>query len=107
MESAEIISLAPKHSAVITHSIAYLAPHLPSFSTTFVYEELLAIERLGIRVVPFSIFPTHEKIPGQVDLHLRTQVLYGSGTLVSRLEQIVKSLTALPSLGGGIGKAFR
>lgn len=35
--------------------IAYLAPELPALSATFVYNEILALEKLGARVVPFSV----------------------------------------------------
>lgn len=71
------------------------------------YEELLAIERMGIRVVPFSIFPTPSKIAGLESLSVRTQVLYGSKTRFSLTCDVLKSLAALPRLGPGFIKATR
>ncbi len=35
--------------------IAYLAPELPALSATFVYNEILQLEKLGDSVVPFSV----------------------------------------------------
>ena len=34
--------------------IAYLAPELPALSATFVYNEILQLEKLGDSVSPFS-----------------------------------------------------
>lgn len=36
-------------------SIAYLAPEIPGKSSTFVYNEIIEVENLGIEVVPFSL----------------------------------------------------
>ncbi len=38
--------------------IAYLAPEIPSLSATFVYEEILALQKYDIQIVPISI---HQK----------------------------------------------
>jgi glycosyltransferase involved in cell wall biosynthesis len=35
--------------------IAYLAPELPALSATFVYNEILQLEKAGTRVIPFSV----------------------------------------------------
>lgn len=35
--------------------VAYLAPEIPGLSTTFVYNEILALEKQGIEVIPFSV----------------------------------------------------
>lgn len=35
--------------------VAYLAPELPALSATFVYNEILQLEALGVQVVPFSV----------------------------------------------------
>ncbi|MFT5521837.1 MAG: colanic acid/amylovoran biosynthesis glycosyltransferase, partial [Enterobacterales bacterium] len=35
--------------------IAYLAPEIPALSATFVYNEILQLEKIGHDVVPFSI----------------------------------------------------
>ena len=87
--------------------LAFLAPHLPSFSTTFVYEELLSIERMGIQVIPFSMFPAPTEIPGLESLSLRTRVLYRSGSVLSRMGAVLKAVASLPFLGRGIIKASR
>ena len=87
--------------------LAYLAPHLPSLSTTFVYEEFLAIERLGICVFPFSVRPPPAEIPGLESLSRRTQVLYGSGGALSQFVGLFKSIAALPHLTRGLSKACR
>jgi len=35
--------------------VAYLAPELPALSATFVYNEILQLEKLGVEVVPFTV----------------------------------------------------
>lgn len=35
--------------------VAYLAPELPALSATFVYNEILQLEKLGTRIIPFSV----------------------------------------------------
>ncbi|BAZ43138.1 putative glycosyltransferase [Chondrocystis sp. NIES-4102] len=35
--------------------IAYLAPEIPSVSGTFVYKEILALEKKGIKIIPISV----------------------------------------------------
>ena len=87
--------------------LAYLAPHLPSLSTTFVYEEFLAIERRGICVFPFSVRPPPVEIPGLDSLARRTQVLYGSGSALSKFVGVLKAIAALPHLTRGLSKACR
>ncbi|ACL66313.1 glycosyl transferase group 1 [Anaeromyxobacter dehalogenans 2CP-1] len=57
--------------------VAYLAPELPALSATFVYEELLALERRGIRVIPVSVRAPAAVASGQEELARRTHVLYG------------------------------
>jgi len=56
--------------------IAYLGPELPALSATFVYEELLGLERRGIPVLPFSVRRPEHPAPGQESLRRRTRVLY-------------------------------
>ncbi len=41
--------------------VAYLAPEIPSVSATFVYREILALRREGLRVVPFSIHAVDDR----------------------------------------------
>ena len=35
--------------------VAYLGPELPALSATFIYEELLGLERRGVTVRPFTV----------------------------------------------------
>jgi len=37
------------------YTIAYLAPEIPALSATFVYNEILAVEKHGIQIVPISV----------------------------------------------------
>ncbi|MEY2952415.1 MAG: hypothetical protein RLZZ401_502 [Pseudomonadota bacterium] len=70
----------------MTATIAYLAPELPALSATFVYEELLGLQRLGLTVHPFAVLPCGKKAAGQDALAAATRVLY-SGSAASRLGQ--------------------
>lgn len=36
-------------------NLAYLAPEIPALSATFVYNEILQLERLGFSILPFSV----------------------------------------------------
>lgn len=56
--------------------IAYLAPELPGLSATFVYEEMIAVESMGFRVIPLSVRPPSPPAVGQEALARRTEVLY-------------------------------
>ena len=42
--------------------IAYLAPELPALSATFVYNEILQLEKLGTEVVPFSVHQPNSRV---------------------------------------------
>ena len=59
-------------------AIAYLAPEIPALSATFVYNEILRMERNGFRIVPVSVHvpesPAREN--GLEDLARRTVYLY-------------------------------
>lgn len=59
--------------------IAYLAPELPALSATFVYNEILQLEKLGTRVIPFSVHRAQVDIDdhGVKDLKRRVVDLYG------------------------------
>ena len=37
------------------NTIAYLAPEIPGPSSTFVYNEIIEVERLGLEVIPYSL----------------------------------------------------
>src|SRR5882724_1125183 len=77
------------------HVIAYLAPELPALSATFVYEELLGLERRGFRVIPFSVRAPASPVSDQKALAQRTVHLYGK----SPFSLVVSGLAALPSFG--------
>ena len=61
--------------------IAYLAPELPALSATFVYNEIIALEKLGTQVIPFSVHcPTGLFKDKTVNsLKQRVKTLYGCG----------------------------
>jgi glycosyltransferase involved in cell wall biosynthesis len=58
--------------------IAYLAPEIPALSATFVYNEILGLEKSGYRVVPLSVHLPHSPAEGEAlgDLGSRTKYLY-------------------------------
>lgn len=57
-------------------AIAYLAPEIPALSATFVYEEMLGLERRGFVVVPFSVHRPQYPAQGQEVLAGRVRFLY-------------------------------
>lgn len=59
--------------------VAYLSPAMPALSETFVYEELLALERRGFTVVPFSVRKPSPSVPAQHSLARRVIHLYAGG----------------------------
>jgi len=63
------------HSPVV----AYLAPALTALESTFVYDELFALERRGIRVVPVSVHSPVRYLTGHDELLARTHYLYEGG----------------------------
>ena len=59
--------------------VAYLAPEIPALSATFVYNEILALERQGIDVVPITVHQPNAIVEGNADveaLAARTHYLY-------------------------------
>lgn len=56
--------------------IAYLAPEIPALSATFVYEELHALERQGVTVVPISVHSPGAVAQGEQALAERVEVVY-------------------------------
>lgn len=66
-------------------SIAYLAPEIPALSATFVYEEILALERRGITIVPISVHRPAEPATEQTDLSSRVCYLYQRSKVVLAL----------------------
>lgn len=76
--------------------VAYLASELPALSATFVYEEILGLERRGVSVLPFSVHRPHAPAAGQAELAARVQYLYEG----SRLKQMIRGLARLPRQAG-------
>lgn len=56
--------------------IAYLAPEIPALSATFVYEELHALERIGVRVVPVSVNVPQAVAHDETNLTTRSITVY-------------------------------
>jgi len=83
--------------------IAYLAPGIPLLSATFVYEELLGVERRGISVIPITVRRPTEPADAQADLAARTLCVYDAPFLVIALS----GLAGLPAFGTGALKALR
>lgn len=77
-------------------SIAYLAPEIPALSATFVYEEMLGLERNGYAVVPFSVHRPRQPALGQETLAGRVSYLYDRPKPLVALD----GLRRLPKLRG-------
>ncbi len=56
--------------------IAYLAPEIPALSATFVYEEMLGLEKLGFLVLPVSVHRPGHPANEQERLYSETIYLY-------------------------------
>jgi glycosyltransferase involved in cell wall biosynthesis len=82
--------------------IAYLAPEIPALSATFVYEELIGLERRGVLIEPFSVRAPAQCADGLDDLAHRTQVLYNRPAAALAFG----GLAALPWLGARVFKAL-
>lgn len=61
---------------MLPFDLAYLAPELPALSATFIYEELLALERLGVMVLPMSVRRPECIAEEQQALHSRCETVY-------------------------------
>ena len=83
--------------------IAYLAPETLAPWATFVYEELLELERRGLSVIPMSLRRPSQTAQGQEALAQRTLIVYEG----SMLGILARGLVGLPRFGGGARKAFR
>lgn len=71
--------------------IAYLSPALPALSETFVYEELQAVERRGITVIPVAVRASTAPVLAQQALAQRVQHLYGGSSISLVLAGTVRS----------------
>ena len=83
--------------------IAYLGPEVPALSATFIYEELLGLERRGVSILPFSVRHPTQPAAGQEGLSRRTQVLY-KGSVLARVANGL--VAALPMPGRHSAKAL-
>ncbi|CAG0932150.1 phosphatidyl-myo-inositol dimannoside synthase [Planctomycetaceae bacterium] len=83
-------------------TLAYLAPELPALSATFVYEELLGLERRGLHIVPVTIRAPASPARGQEALAGRTRVLYDGSPLALAWQ----GLLAMPRFGAGAARAL-
>ncbi len=86
-----------------TRAIAYLSPALPALTETFVYEELLAVERRGFRIVPVSVHLPATPVPTQMALAQRVIHLY-SGTAIALA---LSGMARLPFFGKGAWIALK
>ncbi|MEM7181625.1 MAG: glycosyltransferase [Spirochaetota bacterium] len=63
--------------------IAYLAPEIPALSATFVYYEIIEMQKLGVNVLPISIHcpksPAQEKLANKIQS--KTTYLYSNNFL--------------------------
>lgn len=84
-------------------TVAYLSPAMPALSETFVYEELLALERRGVAVVPFSVRKPAQSVLAQQALAERVTHLYDGGPLAV----VLGGLLHLPQFGVRVGKGIK
>jgi len=82
--------------------IAYLAPEIPALSETFVYEEMLALEKRGYRIQPFSIRRPKNPAKDQEALAEHIIYLYEHGFLGN----LAYGLLRLPGFGLGTFQAL-
>jgi glycosyltransferase involved in cell wall biosynthesis len=86
----------------LSRTIAYLAPEIPALSATFVYEEMLGLERRGLAVVPFSVHRPLQAAAGHQELADRTVYLYDGPKLLLALAGF-RRLFRLPGWRRGLG----
>ncbi len=92
-------------------TIAYLAPELPALSATFVYQEILELQRNGVGVVPISVhLPGSRAQEDEVwELAGKTRYLYQlprrtlfANALVTAITRPGKFIAALTTLAGDV-----
>lgn len=83
--------------------LCYLAPELTALESTYVYEELLAIESLGYTVIPVSIRRPTGMVVDRDELVTRTHYLYRKKTLSTLYDSLISFFT----LREGRTKGFR
>ena len=75
--------------------VAYLAPEIPALSTTFVYVELLEVERHGLRVIPISVRVPAVPAVDQQTLSKRTIILYSG----SKMRLVLSGVASISNFG--------
>lgn len=85
------------------NTIAYLAPEIPALSATFVYEEILGLERRGFKIVSFSVRRPAHPANAQAALAARTINLYEA----TKLKIALRGLVKLPLARSRCFKALR
>jgi len=75
--------------------IAYLAPELPSLSTTFVFNEILALKKLGTEIHTYSVHQPNNKAHGRQaeQMTSKTMVIYEQSLAIAIKVLIVNLLT--------------
>lgn len=74
---ADVAAHSGSHPTTLPVDLAYLAPELPALSETFVYQELLALERLGVFVLPLTLRKPDCVANEQMALQARCETVYG------------------------------
>jgi len=93
--------------------IAYLAPEIPALSATFVYNEILRLEKSGCQIVPLSVHQPHSpaREGALANLESRTEYLYRTsrGTMLrDNLYLLVRHpIRYLRVLASAVGDAWR
>lgn len=82
--------------------VAYLAPEIPALSATFVYKELLALERHGYQVLPISVHESAVVAQGQTSLATRCITVYDAPKWRIALSSLFR-LTNQPGLLKALG----
>lgn len=63
-------------------TIAYLAPEITALSATFVYKEIIALEKRDFNVIPFSVHNHTDEVADVLQhLHQRVRTVYGKNTI--------------------------
>lgn len=83
--------------------ICYLAPELTALESTYVYEELLALEDIGYKVIPVSMRRASGTVIDKGDLVARTYFLYETNSVLT----LVKSLWTFLKIRKGRSKGLR
>lgn len=85
---------------------AYLAPELPSLSATFVFNEIIAMEKLGVEVHTYSVHEPKNKAHGKRALKMAksTAIIYNHNLLSNLKDFIINTLTHTRSTFKGIAQ---